>query len=131
MQDDAEVIDEALLKITSHRHRHLYYKKTIPEERLVAMCHDDVKNIKSRCETLCNVNLKEKAWNTAISRHVTLESVMMKAKIDNNPLFLAAEQGAGKFSNSVNVVINPKTKAQSKRWLSHDCPSLTLYSKKG
>ena len=43
MQDDAEEIDEALSKIVLPRCRCLFHRKTMSEERLAAMHHNDVK----------------------------------------------------------------------------------------
>ena len=102
------------------------YKKTASEERLAAMHHNDVKNIKVKYETLHDMNLKEEVWDTNSSRYITLESILMKLTHKNHPLFLAVEQGAGKFENNVNAVLNPRVKNQAKCWLSQECKFLTL-----
>ena len=126
IQEDADEIDEALLKMESPRYKYLSYRKTTSEERLAAMYHNDVRNIKVKYETLYDVNLKDEVWDTTNSCYVTLESILMKLMNESNPLFLAAEQGAGKFRNDVNVVINPRVKMHSKRWLSQEYPLLTF-----
>ena len=50
----------------------------------------------------------------------------MNEKNENDPLFLVVEQGAGKYKNDVNIVINPKTKMLSKKWLREEYPLLTM-----
>ena len=49
--------------------------------------------------------------------YVSLENMLIDAKINEHNLFLAAEQGAGKYQNNVTVVINPKIKENSRKWL--------------
>ena len=73
---------------------------------------------------LYEVNLKDDVWDKVNNCYVKLEQVLMMEKNDNNPLFLAVEQGAGKFKQDVNVVINPKTKMQSRKWLVEEYPQL-------
>lgn len=97
IQDDALEIDEILSNMNSQRYKYLSCRKTTSEERLAAMHHNDVKNIKAKYETLCDITLKEGAWDIEKSAHATLESILMKVKHENHPLFLAAEQGAGKL----------------------------------
>ena len=126
VNEEADQIDEKLLKLESPRYKYVSHKKMTSEERLAAMHHNDVKNIKAKYETLCDMNLKEEVWDTKSSRYVTLESMLMTLKHENHPLFLAAEQGAGKFKNNVNVVLNPRVKNQAKCWLSQECKFLTL-----
>ena len=46
--------------------------------------------------------------------YVTMETILMKAKIEKDPLFLAIEQGTGKFKNNLNVVINPHTHVKTR-----------------
>ena len=61
---------------------------------------------------------------------MTLEGILMKVNHKNHPLILAAEQGAGKFSQNVNVVINPKVRKYSRNWLHQNYPALTLKNMK-
>ena len=44
----------------------------------------------------------------------------MDAKVKDNKLFLAAEQGSGKYENDVTVMINPKTKVEVWKWLAEE-----------
>ena len=94
------------------------------------MHHNDVKNIKSRYETLYEVNLKDYVWDKVNNYYVKLEQVLMMEKNGNDPLFLVVEQGAGKFKQDVNVVINPKTKMQSRKWLVEEYPQLITQNAK-
>ena len=98
----------------SHRHATL-------DKRLVAMHQNDRHNIKLRHETLFNVNLKEDVWDEKKNKHVKLEEVLVEVKNDENQLFLAIEQGAGKHDKDVNVAINPQTRVQSRLWLNGEC----------
>ena len=61
------------------------------------MHHNDVKNIKSRYKMLYEVNLKDDVWDKVNNCYVKLEQVLMTENNGNDPLFLAVEQGAGKF----------------------------------
>ena len=97
VQEDAEEIDEILMKMKSPRCKHVYHRKTAAKERLAPMNYNDVYNAKGKHETLCDVKLKEEVWGVENSRHVALESILMKLTHENHPLFLTANQGAVKF----------------------------------
>ena len=114
VQKDAEEIDETLMKMKSPMCKHMSHRKTMAEERLVAMHHNDVRNIKGKDETLHNVNLKDEVWDAENSHFVMLESILMKVTHENHPLFLASEQGAGKFHCDVITVMNLRAKMHSK-----------------
>ena len=126
VHEDADEIEENLLKMKSPRYKYVSYKKTTSEERLAAMHHNDVRNNKAKFETLYDIKLKDEVWNTENSCYETLESILMKLTNENHPLFLAAEQGAGKFQKNVNVVLNPRVKKYARSWLSQEYPLLTL-----
>ena len=48
----------------------------------------------------------------------------MMLKYNGEQLFLAAEQGSGKFEDNITVVINPRTASKSRRWLAIDSKAL-------
>ena len=54
----------------------------------------------------------------------------MKLKDKNENLFLAVEQGAGKYDKSVTVVINQRTINKSKQWLAIKYPKLVFKNNK-
>ena len=43
-----------------------------------------------------------------------IEEVLIKLKNNDDWLFIAAEEGARKFQNNINVVVNPKSRMKSK-----------------
>ena len=94
------------------------------------MHYNNVRIIKAKHKTLHDVTLKDEVWHITNSCYVKLESVLMKLKNESQPLFLAAEQGAGNFSNNANAVINPKVEMHSKYWLFQDDLLLTLKNMK-
>ena len=90
------------------------------------MYTNDRHNIKARYETLYDVNLNDEVWDTNKEMYVTMETILMEAKIEKDPLFLAIEQGAGKFKNDLNVVINPHTRVKTRTWIIEEYPRLIL-----
>jgi len=58
--------------------------------------------------------------------YVTMETILMEAKIEKDPLFLAIEQGAGKIKNNLNIVINPHTRVKTRTWIVEEYPCLIL-----
>jgi len=107
VEQEAKVVDELLYSLKSPRYSYMSYRYTSSDERLTAMYRNDRHNIKTRYETLFNVNLKDEVWDGNKDKYVKLEDVLVEVKSDKNPLFLAIEQGAGKHDKDVNVVINP------------------------
>ena len=80
-------------------------------------------NIKGRYESLFNASLKELVLVSS-RRHERLETIIMKANHNGIRLFLAAEQGAGEYENSIAVVINPRMINKAKEWIAIDYPKL-------
>ena len=72
------------------------------------MHSNEMTNIKSRFETLYNVKLNDTVYQGI--EQTTLEDILLKEKYGIHNLFLAIEQGCGKFSNHINVVLNPPVK---------------------
>ena len=129
IEEEAKEVDEKLCELVSPGYKYVSYRNTSSDERLVAMYHNERKNIKSRYETLYNVNLKDEVWDGERNKYVKLEKVLMEASNNNDQLFLAVEQGAGKYKKDVNVVINPKTRIKSRQWLVKEYPRLVLKDK--
>ena len=115
IQDDTNEIDEAFCKIILPRYRYLLYWKATTEERLATMHYNDIKNIKAWYETLYDAQLKDKVRETVNNCYITLEDVLMLVKNSTNPLFLVGEEGARKFNQNENIVINSKPKLQSRK----------------
>ena len=85
-----------------------------------------MKNLKAKCETMCNVSLKDFVFIPDTRSYQKLEKHLMTLKHNNNQLFLAAEQGLGKFEQDVTVVINPRTTSKSREWLAIDAKTLSF-----
>ena len=83
------------------------------------MHHNEMTNIKARYESLFNASLKERVLVSS-RRHERLETVIMKANYNGSRLFLAAEQGSGKYENSVTVIINPRMINKAKEWIANE-----------
>lgn len=126
VEREAKEIDEVLCDLKSPRYSYMSYKHTTSDERLAAMYRNDRNNIKSRYETLFEVNLKEEVWDNKKDQYVKLEEFLVEVKHNENPLFLAIEKGAGKHEKDVNVVINPQTRVQSRLWLHEEYTKLIL-----
>ena len=112
VEREAKEIDEASCELKSPRYACMSYRHATSDERLAAMHRNDRCNIKSRYETLFNVNLKEDVWDEKKNKYVKLEEFLVEVKKDENPLFLAIEKGTGKHDKDANAVINPQTRAQ-------------------
>ena len=54
----------------------------------------------------------------------------MDAKINEDNLFLAVEQGAKRFENNVNIVINSKMKLKLRKQLVEKYPKLIFKNKR-
>ena len=76
------------------------------------MCCNDMKNTNVKYETLVNANLKDEVMRND-SNSGSLENVLMKTKINQNNLFLVAEQELGKVENDAMVIINRKMKVKA------------------
>jgi len=122
--DESKEIDEKICDATFKRFKYISYKLSDSAQRLGAMHSNEMTNIKSRFETLYNVKLNDTVYQ-GIER-ITLEDILLKEKYGIHNLFLAIEQGSGKFSNHINVVLNPPVKDQARRWLVSEYPLLTF-----
>ena len=99
------------------------YKLNTSDERMGAMHYNDVINIKARYETLIGASLDERILIES-RRQETLESKLMTVQDGNNKLFLAVEQGVGKYADNITVIINPKMIKKAKQWIVNEYPKL-------
>ena len=131
IERNASQINEDFSKLTnaSTRHQFISYRKTTSEERLASMHHNEMTNIKARCESLFNASLKEPVLVSS-RRHERLETAIMKANYNGHRLFLAAEQGSGTYENSVTVVINPSMINKAKEWIANEYHKLDFKEEK-
>ena len=74
---------------------------------------NELLNVKARFETLYKVNLNDKVVKEG--KISTLGDLVLSVKDNKNNLFLTAEKGAGKNSNDVNIVLNPKVKNKARK----------------
>ena len=108
IESKAKEADELLCAIRSPRFKYVSYQKSISEEKLKAMYHNDKNNEKDKYEILKNVSLEDELIDEKMNQKVQLEQMIMKAEKGSQRLFLAAEQGDGKHRNNVLVVLNQK-----------------------
>ena len=74
---------------------------------------NEMTNIKSQFETLYKACLKDIVLIN--SKQLKLEDVLVSAQVNNSYLFFAVEQGVEKFSENINVVLNPKMKCRARK----------------
>ena len=79
---------------------------------MVAIYKNEMLNIKARFETLYetqlnNIIIKEK-------KEYKLQDIILNIQYKDNNLFLAIEQGSGKYNRHTNVVLNPKVKNKAR-----------------
>ena len=91
------------------------YQKSISDEKLKAIYHNDKNNAKEKYEILENVSLEDEVIDEKTKEILLLEQMIMKAEKGSQRLFLAAEQGDGRHRKDVLVVLNPKMQQQAKR----------------
>ena len=127
-QDCAAQFDK-MLDIKSKRFRYASCKRSTSDSRLAAMHFNEMANRRGRCETLLNASLKEKL-TIENEREATFESYLMSLKDGDQKLFIAMEQGAGKYQNDVTVIINPKANKSAKHWIVNDYPRLQFIESK-
>ena len=119
ISSEINTVNESLSKIINTRYQYVSYRKTTSEERLASMHHNEMMNIKARYESLHNAKLKERVFIES-RRHERLETVLIKQQHNGVRLFLAAEQGSGRYENSVTIVINPKAINKAKQWIANE-----------
>jgi len=124
-EESADQIDKQLGNIKSKRYRYVSYKRTSSDSRLASMHYNDMINRKARYETLVNASLNERIMIESRCQ-VTLESYIMSLKDGENNLFIAAEQGVGKYENNVTVILNPRTSKKAKQWLVNEYHKLNF-----
>jgi len=95
------------------------------EERLASMYFNDMKNIKAWYESMFNASLNERIMVES-RRQITLESHLMSLIEGGQQLFIAAEQGVGKYENNVTVILNPKMIKKAKQWLANEYQKLNF-----
>ena len=120
----AKEINEKLCIAKFSRYKYISYKNTTLDTRLASMYTNEMKNIKARYETIFNTSLKDMVLVEENTSYRKLEKHLMMLKHNGEQLFLAAEQGSGKFEDNITVVINPRTASKSRRWLAIDSKAL-------
>jgi len=130
IEREAQMIDEILNdNVRNKRYRYISYRNSPSQEKLAAMHYNDMANVKAKYETLYNINLNDEVMYEN-NESVTLEKALMDEKINGHNLFLAAEQGSGKFENDVTVIINPRMKVEAWKWLSEEYGKWEVYQDK-
>ena len=121
---NSEKIDEILTELKIDGMKHVSFARTTSEERLVAMCHNEMKNAKARYEKLFNVR-KSKLIKTK-DKTKSEEQVVRNSKANGANLFLGIEQESGKYSEDVQVKTNPTSKREAISWILYECISLEI-----
>ena len=124
IESEAREADEMLCVMQSLRYKHASYRQTTAQDRLAAMCNNEIKNRHGKYETLENAKLNDKVLDEIKDECVSLETALMEAEKGGKKLILVAEQGDGKYSNNVTVVLNPAMKEQAKKWIVEACVKL-------
>ena len=115
IESRAKEIDELLCLLKSPRFKYISYRNTTSQERLKAMYHNDNNNAKGKYEILENMSLNDEVINETNDKMILLEHVLIKVEKGGQYLFLAAEQGDGRYKNRVIVVLNPKMQQQARK----------------
>ena len=112
IENKAKKIDSNIIKLESKRVKYISYKYTSLAERMIAICTNEIINIKERYEILYKVKIKDKvAMN---KKKYDLVKLLASIKVNEISLFLTIEQGAGSYKNYVNTVLNPRVKRREK-----------------
>ena len=82
---------------------------------MAAIHSNDILNPKARFEILFNTNPEDKVhYQGGI---YTLSNLLNTRMVDGMKLFLSVEPGSGQNKSHTHVVINPKTRNKSQKWL--------------
>jgi len=111
---EAKMINKKLCQIKFSHYKYISYKNTTSEVRIASMHSNEIKNLKAKYETIYNTSLVDYMYLPETRSYQKFEKYLMALKHEKNQLFLAAEQGSGKYEENVTVVINPRTITKSK-----------------
>ena len=124
------MINEKLCQIKFSCYKYISYKNTTSEVRMASMHSNEIKNLKAKYETIYSTSLVDYVYLPETKSYQKFEKYLMALKHEKNQLFLAAEQGSGKFEQNITVVVNPCTVSQSRKWLAIDAKKL-LFREEG
>ena len=74
-----------------------------------------MKTVEKRYEALENINVMDNFTVGNVTQNV--KEYLLGLKVDDMTLFIAAEQGGGKTIESVLVIVLPKAKVASRKWM--------------
>ena len=124
IEQNAKEIDKILHSTMFKHFKHVSCRLSAPKQRLAAMHSNEMINIKSRFETLCQVSLHDKV---VYEENVcALKDLLLSVEDQGIKLFLAAEKGSGKHDGDANVILNPKVKGSSRKWLIEKYPIMSF-----
>jgi len=95
--DEASQLDRQIFNAKYKVFKYVSYKLLDSDQCLAAIHNNEMTNVKARFETLYNTNLKETIYKVA--EQTTIQEAILNAKHNDNDLFLAIEQGSGKFKD--------------------------------
>jgi len=126
ISSEAKTINERLCKAKFSRYKYISYKNTTSDIRLASMHSNEMKNLKAKYETIYNMSLTDYVLIAETRSYQKLEKYLMALMHNKDQLFLAAEQGSGKFEQNITVVINPRVASQARKWLAIDAKELNF-----
>ena len=115
LESEANRLDNELVSTKHNGFKCISCKKSNSQQRVAAMHYNDMINIKTRYETLFDVNVEDetkfenKPWK--------LKDLLLNQKVNDSKLFTAVEQGAGKAFQNVHIMLNPKVKNIAIKWI--------------
>lgn len=124
LEDEASRIDEKMCDAMFDGFRCLSYELDSPMARIAAMRANDMLNVKARFETLYGAKIDDEVLKDG--KQSKLEDLLKEQKIEEEPLCIAVEQGSGKSSLDLHIVLNPRTMSQGKKWLVDQCKSVVF-----
>ena len=74
---------------------------------------NEYKNIKAWYEIIVDIKIDD--FVIYQNQYCKIKDLLLEQKTNNTLLFLATEQGAGKFTDDIHMVINPHMKQAAKK----------------
>ena len=95
------------------------FKRVDSKVKLGSLHFNNTKNLEARYELSDDIQVMDKF----IVRNETHneKDYLLDLKLDNMRLFIATEQGGGKMSENVMVIVFPKAKVAAMKWISTMC----------
>ena len=113
VEDEAQSIDQILHKTAFEGFQYLSFKLNDSSARISAMHANELINVRVRFETLYGAKVNDAVIKDG--KEIRLDSLLKDQKVNNIPLFNTVEQGSGKASLDVHIVLNPRVISQARK----------------